>query len=131
MNDYKHERRGFARADFSFAALIEGKNDVVNGRARDISINGLFVHLENEFFASPGDLVTVTVYLDGSEQRYSIFKLDCRVVRIQEDGVGVQFRPMTLTNHKRLQAITSFVSCVDASSDDEAFLQFQLSLLNL
>lgn len=109
MTDIKLERRGFTRKDLSFAAVVKVKDDVATGRIENISLSGLYVRLENDIFITPGEPVTVAIHLDGPDQSHSILCLHARVVRMDEKGMGLRFRPMTTTNYERLMEIIALM----------------------
>ena len=123
------ERRGFLRVGLSVAAMLKQQDDYAIGRIENISLSGLYILLQNEISLLPDDLVTVDLYLHDPSQCRSVLSLAARVARVDKRGVGLQFRPMSITDHNRLQAISSMVSSGTVSSDDQAFLEYELSLL--
>jgi hypothetical protein len=127
MSDKKPERRRFTRVALSIAAIIKGKDDIAVGRIENMSLNGLYVHLRNEIFIEPEELVIVDIYLTDSDNCYSILKLHGRAVRVTETGVGVQFRPMTIADQTRLEGIISLMSSDEGMIEDD-LLGLQLSL---
>lgn len=127
MSDKRPERRRFTRVALSVAAIIKGKDDIAVGRIVDLSLNGLYMRLRNEIFIEPEELVIVDIYLNDSDNCYSILTVHGRAVRVNEMGVGVQFRPMALTDHIKLKGIISLMSGNEGMVEDEV-LEGQLSL---
>lgn len=116
MLDHMPERRKFHRLAVSVAAVIKGKDDVARGRVTNITPDGLAVHLDDDFLVVPDEPVTVTIYLDGSDQSHAVPGLHARMLWIDAKEVVVQFRPMSLTNHTRLMDIISLVGDGDQVS---------------
>jgi hypothetical protein len=127
MSDERPERRRFTRVAVSVAAIIKGKDDIAVGRIENVSLNGLYMCLRNEIFIEKEELVTVDIYLNDSDSCYSILTLHGRAVRVEETGVGVQFRPMTISDQTTLKGIISLVSGGESMVADDA-LGLQLSL---
>jgi hypothetical protein len=123
------ERREFDRVPLSVAAVLKSTDDIAVGRIENISLSGLYMRLQNQITVQVEDLVTVDLYLHDPDQCYSILSLHARVARIDERGMGVQFRPMAIASHNRLRTITAAIAAEDGNSDEEAFLQYQLSAL--
>lgn len=111
----------------SIAAIIKGKDDIAVGRIENISLSGLYMRLRNQIFMEPEELVIVDIYLNDSDNCYSILTLHGRAARITETGVGVQFRPMTLSDQARLRGIIALMSDDEAITQDDV-LGLQLSL---
>ncbi len=110
----------------SIAAIIKGKDDIAVGRVENLSLSGLYVRLRNQIFISPEELVIVDIYLNDSDSCYSILTLHGRAVRVTETGVGVQFRPMALSDQNRLKGLISLVSEDEGVADEDA-MSLQLS----
>lgn len=121
MEDPMPERRGFTRVALSVAATLKARDDIAVGLVENISLNGLCMQLQNEIILEADELVTADLYLNESDQCQSILRLHGRVARMDEKGVGAQFRQMSLTNHTRLIKIISFVG--DTYRMDAACLQ--------
>ena len=127
MPDKKPERRKFTRVALSVAAIIKGRDDIAVGRIENISLNGLFICLRNEIFIEPEELVTVDIYLNDSDHSYSILTVHGRAVRVDETGLGVQFRPMMLSDQAKLKGIIALMSGDEVMIEDDV-LGLQLSL---
>ena len=127
MSEKRPERRKFTRVALSIAAIIKGKDDIAVGRIENISLSGLYMRLRNEIFMDPEELVIVDIYLNDSDNCYSILTLHGRAARITETGVGVQFRPMTLGDQARLKGIIALMSGDEVMAQDDV-LALQLSL---
>jgi hypothetical protein len=127
MTEKKPERRRFTRVALSVAAIIKGKDDIAVGRIENMSFNGLYMCLRNEIFIERDELVIVDIYLNDSDSCYSVLTLHGRAVRVDETGVGVQFRPMTVSDQCRLQGIISLMT-EDEDTVEDDFLELRLSL---
>lgn len=127
MSDKRPERRKFTRVALSVAAIIKGKDDIAVGRIENMSLNGLYMRLRNEIFIESEELVIVDIYLNDSDNCYSILTVHGRAVRVSDKGVGVQFRPMTVPDQTRLKGLISLMSGDEAAAEDDQ-LGLQLSL---
>lgn len=127
MSKERPERRRFTRVALSIAAIIKGKDDIAVGRVENMSLSGLYVRLRNQALISPEELVIVDIYLNDSDNCYSILTLHGRAARVTETGVGVQFRPMVVADQIRLKGLISLMPG-DEGAFDDGVLELQLSL---
>lgn len=127
MSSKRPERRRFTRVALSVAAIIKGKDDIAVGRIENLSLNGLYMGLRNQIYIQAEELVTVDIYLNDSDRCYSILSLHGRAIRVDDGGVAVQFRPMTVTDQSRLEGIISLMAGEEATAEDD-IAELQLSL---
>jgi hypothetical protein len=74
-----------------------------------LTLDGLYVRLKNHDFTVSKERVSVDLFLAGSNGP-SVLRAEARIVRVDEAGVALQFRPMALSGHTRLKALIAFVS---------------------
>jgi hypothetical protein len=103
------ERRRLTKPDAPLKAVIECGGRVAGGSVETFTLDGLYVRLKNHDFTVSKERVNVDLFLAGSNGP-SVFRIEARIVRIDETGVTLQFRPMALSGHTRLKAIIAFVS---------------------
>jgi hypothetical protein len=104
------DRRQFARTPFTVEAIIEGNIEVAVGLVDNISIKGLYIRLLTGDFIPLQKRVRVDLYLPGSTEYLRILRLHARIVRTDENGMGVQFGPMPLESSTKLQTIITFMT---------------------
>lgn len=86
---FDHDKRLFERVDCRTEALVEYEGRSFTGEVENLSLKGLFVRTGTIL---PLDAeVRVTVRFTGDSSRMS-FSLDAKVVRVDERGVGLNFR---------------------------------------
>jgi hypothetical protein len=86
------------------------------GRIYDIGLDGVYISLQTDTIIINDEFVTVSIYPDRSEKNEFSFQVQGRVVSIDGEEVGIQFRPMTVANQNRLMEIISFVEYEDQMS---------------
>lgn len=110
------DRRQFARKPFTVEAIIEGDIEVAVGVVENISIKGLYMRLLTGDQIPTQKHVRIDLYLPGSTEYLRILRLHARVVRGDENGLAVQFRPMPVEAAMRLKKIMTFM--VESESQD-------------
>jgi hypothetical protein len=103
------ERRRLTKPDAPLRAVIECGGRVAGGFVETLTLDGLYVRLKNHGFTALKERVSVDLFLAGSNGP-SVLRAEARIVRVDETGVALQFRPMALSGHTRLKAIITFVS---------------------
>jgi hypothetical protein len=99
-------------------AVIKGQNHVANGAVEDINLDGLYLQLRNKVSFFSGERVTIDLYLRDSNRRYIILKMQARIVQTDEKGVRLHFNPMTISQHRKLEALIDFMSAPEGSDKD-------------
>lgn len=107
------EKRRLRRPEAPLRAVIECENGAVGGYVENLTLDGLYMRLKKRDFAPPKERVSLDLFLAASNGP-SVFRTEARVVQIDETGIFLQFRPMTLSHHNRLKMIIAFIA-----SDEE------------
>lgn len=93
------EKRNFTRVPFSEGASIRYNGQVIWGKIKDVSLQGMFINIQQEIpNIRP---VQVTAYLSSK----SSFKLQANVVRYESTGLGLQITEIDAHSFKNLRNI--------------------------
>lgn len=101
-------------------AVIKSEDHIGNGAVEDINLDGLNLRMKNqnqELFLC-GERIAVDLYLRDANRRYIMMKMQARIVLTDEPGVRVRFNPMTLSQHRKLEALIEFMSAEEGSDRD-------------
>lgn len=110
---FNHDKRFHERVDCRTEAVVEWEGRVFSGEVENLSLKGLFVRTDTVI---PIDsVVRVTVRFTGDSSRMS-FSLDARVVRVDERGVGLNFRRIDV-NSLLVQKMNSIESDSPVEAD--------------
>jgi hypothetical protein len=101
-------------------AVIKGKDHVRNGAVEAITLDGLSLSIKsqngNPFLK--GERVSVDLYLREPNRRYTLMKAGARVAHSDEERVRLRFNPMTLPQHRKLEALIDFASATERGEKD-------------
>lgn len=101
-----------------FVAIVKGENHTIDGVVDGIDLDGVYVRMRNPCFATK-DQVEIGFCIKDSDGVYSVLlEVHARVARVDREGVRFYFRPMALSDHEKLKAITEFVSNRKVSDRD-------------
>ncbi len=117
MGDKVTESRAFSRVPFRMLAeLKEGGKECPVAEIRDLSMNGIF--LEGDFSLAQGTACEVKLRLEGVEPPIQI-NLEGDVQRVEDSGVGIQFKQIPLESYEHLNRIVQLNSQNPNQSEDE------------
>lgn len=102
-------KRGLNKPEAPLRAIIESESGVAWGFVENLTLDGLYVRLKRHNISLSCDRVGIELFLSASNGP-SVFRSQARIVQAAEDGVALQFRPMTVSLQGRLKAIIAFVS---------------------
>ncbi|HAR95290.1 MAG TPA: hypothetical protein DCR97_04925 [Deltaproteobacteria bacterium] len=104
------DRRQFGRTPFTVEAIIESDIEVAVGMVENISVKGLYMRLLTGDPIPLQKRVRIDLYLPGSSDYLRILRLRARIIRVDENGMAVQFGPMPLETAAKLQTIITFMN---------------------
>ncbi len=81
------ERRGYERHDLSTEAQIQLDHEVIKGEVKNLSLSGAFVTSDRVMELNADVELSID---DPLTQQLN--KLEAKVVRVADDGVGLQFK---------------------------------------
>ena len=87
------DNRQFERVDFQAEALIKHSDLSFRGQVENLSLKGMFVRTDQRL--NVNETVGITLYFRGTSADMS-FSLKGKVVRITDDGIGVNFNKIDL-----------------------------------
>ena len=93
--------RHFPRVNYSVGASIKYGNNVVMCNTDNLSLQGIYLKTDHEIPLNTP--VNVTVYQSSQES----LKISARVVRKQENGVGVQIDNLSASSFELLSTIVA------------------------
>jgi hypothetical protein len=100
------ERRQYPRLEFHCTAIFGDLNQVC--QVTDLSLNGLFVEVEDKTGLEPGCQVTLAIKFPTQERAV---RLSVKIVNINRRGVGCQFVDLAPSTHEAIK------NCFDTFSD--------------
>lgn len=99
------EKRTKTRVEFHTTAEIAYKGKTIKGPIINLSLKGLFLQTDEK--TDLGARVKVTVRLSGSSTDLSI-KIDAEIIRIEDDGIALEFKEMELDSFIHLRNIVFY-----------------------
>lgn len=107
----KDERRKYSRVAFSTDIMVYlqvgSKTVEAKGDSKDLSLKGIFVRTDDQFALDT--TCEVQIYLTGSIDEI-VLKINGRVARIGEGGVGIIFDSMDVDTYSHLKNIVNYNS---------------------
>lgn len=97
--------RKFSRVSFKVDATIKTAERQFHGDIKDLSMNGLFM-LTGERLQL-GDPVDITIILTGTSPEINV-NFNGEVSRIDENGIGFNFKKMDLESYTHLKNIVAY-----------------------
>lgn len=91
------EKRNVTRVKLNADVSLEGNGFNLAGETNDLSLKGMYVRTSMALPVSEPVRLTLNAY------SYSGIELDARVVRSNEDGVGLEIKRMTVESFVRLR----------------------------
>lgn len=117
MGDNNTESRAFSRVPFRMVVeLKEGGKECPVAEIRDLSMNGIF--LEGDFSLAQGASCEIKLRLEGVEPPIEI-NLKGEVQRVEDSGVGIQFKQIPLESYEHLNRIVQLNSQNPHQSEEE------------
>ena len=106
----KHVRVGFAT---TINILLDADKEQVRleGDSKDLSIKGLFVNTDTVFPAQTN--CSVKIYLSGGVEEIEL-QISATVVRVTENGMGIEFDSMDIETYSHLKNIVYYNSIDDS-----------------
>ncbi len=99
------EKRNFTRVLYQSEAIVKCKELVVQGEISNLSLNGMFVNTTEQF--PMDESVDIKILLSGASSELQI-DLKGKVVRREDDGVGIQFKEMDLDSFIHLKNVIAY-----------------------
>lgn len=96
--EVSHERRQHPRLEFRCTALFGHLKGVL--RVTDLSLNGLFVEIEDKVGLEPGRVVSLAIKLP-TEDKAVLLK--AKIVNVNKRGVGCYFVDLVPRNVKAIE----------------------------
>ena len=108
----------FNREAFSTEAVIRHGNESFKAEVDNLSLKGLFVKTDRQIDLN--EEVDVTMFFQGDKAHLS-FSLKANVVRITEEGLGLNFRKIDVNSlmHSGGGLMEEFADETDALGSDE------------
>lgn len=97
--------RKFSRVTFNVNATIKVAERKFQGGVENLSMNGMF--LVTSELLPIGELVDITIILDGSDPEISV-GFSGRVSRITDEGLGFNFEKIDLDSYTHLKNIIAY-----------------------
>ncbi|HBF36907.1 MAG TPA: PilZ domain-containing protein [Firmicutes bacterium] len=101
------EKRELIRVPFQIDATILHQDQTYQGKIDNLSLKGMFIQTDGHFKLR--DMIQITVHLAGESSDLGI-KLSGIIVRINEQGIGVQFEKVDLDSFIHLRNIVAYNS---------------------
>jgi hypothetical protein len=98
------EQRKHGRVDFHAEAEVKCRDTVMNGKIKNLSMQGMF--LDTDCRLSEDDALEITIRLTGASSQLSI-NLIGRVVRQADNGMAIAFKEMDLDSFIHLRNVVS------------------------
>jgi len=114
------EKRVFSRILFQAEAVVEYGGETIKGQVENLSLNGMFLKTHEKI--SQDEAVEIKIFLSGASSDLSI-NLRGAVVRLDSDGVAIQFKEMDLDSFVHLKNILTY-NRGDESEVMEEFYRF-------
>lgn len=100
------EKRKFERIDFRSEAIIRHNGTTFRAEVENLSLKGLFVRTDQKIAIN--EQVDVSMFFFGSSAELS-FSLEANVVRITDDGFGLNFRKIDMDSLVHSEAAVTTV----------------------
>lgn len=113
-------KRCFSRIQFQTTAIVRFEDREMTGEVVNLSLNGVF--LTSTEPTTPGEEVDMKILLSGTSSELSL-NVKGKVVRQDEEGIGVQFTGMDLDSFIHLKNIVAYNSD-DSSKMEKEFERF-------
>ncbi len=109
------ERRKHSRVGFTTTIQIlleaDGKKVELEASSRDLSLKGVFVSSVEQF--SSGTKCSIKVFLTGGIENIEL-QMKGTVIRISENGMGIEFDSMDVDTYSHLKNIVHYNSTDDS-----------------
>lgn len=102
------DNRQFSRMAFNAKVLVNHADSTFSGTVENLSLKGLFVKTDQK--VPLDDAVWVVLSFAGSNGNLSL-SLEGKVVRVNEDGIGVNFKKISIDSLE--QTIGNNSNCVE------------------
>ncbi|MEE9610908.1 MAG: PilZ domain-containing protein [Desulfatiglandales bacterium] len=111
----KKERREFQRAEIDWPVNVESDQVSIEGKLKNIGVNGAFIDCEQ--ISEPGERVTVTVFIPNHAPMQIIAEVVWTCMAFPH-GIGVQFVKISQEDSQLLSK--AILELPKAKSDEEA-----------
>jgi hypothetical protein len=98
------ERRNFLRVQFKSETILKSRDVRIEGKIRNLSLAGAFITTREKI--EQDTEVEVEIILDDPPPAVSV-TLSAKVVRLEPEGVAIQFRGMPMDAYERLRDVIS------------------------
>lgn len=112
------EKRELTRVAFDIEAIIKYQERTFSGKVGNISLKGMFIQTKEKIKLN--DTIEITIHLAGQTSDLEI-NLNGTVVRIIDEGVGIQFQKVDLDSFIHLRNIVAYNSGDEDKVMDEFF----------
>jgi hypothetical protein len=100
------KKRNFTRVDFTECASFKHEGQVFFGDIKNMSLNGMFIKTSQELPLHAA--VEVTIY----HSPQTAFRMQAKVVRSEESGLGIQIDSMNVASFTHIRDIVA-MQCND------------------
>lgn len=112
------EKRELTRVAFNIEATIHYQERTFSGKVDNLSLKGMFIQTSEKFKLQ--DSIQITIHLAGETSDLAI-NLNGIVVRMVEQGIGVQFDKVDLDSFIHLRNIVAYNNGDEDKVMDEFF----------
>jgi hypothetical protein len=112
------EKRELTRVAFDIEAIIKYQEHTFSGKVDNLSLKGMFIRTKEKIKLN--DTIEIIIHLAGQTSDLEI-NLNGTVVRIIDEGVGVQFQKVDLDSFIHLRNIVAYNSGDEDKVMDEFF----------
>ena len=95
----KGERRCFVRVPFEYAAILKSQDAGIEGTIKNLGVAGAFINTPEKI--EKDTEIEIEITLSNSQPSMSI-TLGAKVVRLEPDGIAVQFTEMSVGTLSRI-----------------------------
>ena len=99
------EKRELIRVPFQIEATILHQDQTFQGKVENLSLKGMFIQTNGSFQLQ--DMIQITIHLAGESSDLEI-KVSGIVVRMTEQGIGIQFEKIDLDSFIHLRNIVAY-----------------------
>ena len=115
------EKRKFSRVPFHIEAEINVNGSNFKGEVENLSLKGMLVHIDDHLLEL-GTPLTMIINLTGVNSNLSI-NLKGRVVRVNQEGIGIFFEEIDLDSFIHLKNIIDY-NVADPEKVKEEFFEY-------
>jgi hypothetical protein len=112
------EKRELTRVAFDIEAVVKCQEHTFSGKVDNLSLKGMFIRTAEKL--NLHDTIQITIHLAGETSDLEI-NLNGTIVRITEQGIGIQFDKVDLDSFIHLRNIVAYNSGDEDRVMDEFF----------